>query len=150
METSWLWTILPGIKCIETVTSLQDLQYSYPSVWKCSADQEGRDVFLLNNSLEKKYGDVYTLHFGPNPVIILCGYRATKEALIDQAEDFSGRGAMPSFDQYFQGYGVIFTNGEEWKQLRCFSLTTLRNFVNGKRSIEERVKEEAQFLVAGI
>uniref|UniRef100_A0A803JYK1 Cytochrome P450 family 2 subfamily A member 6 gene 8 [provisional] n=1 Tax=Xenopus tropicalis TaxID=8364 RepID=A0A803JYK1_XENTR len=100
--------------------------------------------------LGKKYGPVYTLYFGPSPVIILCDYQSIKEALNDQAEEFSGRGKIPSWDQFFQGYGESFSNGDEWKQLRRFSLTTLRNFGMGKRGIEERIQEEAQFLVAEI
>ncbi|KAL8219987.1 UNVERIFIED_CONTAM: hypothetical protein K2H54_037394 [Gekko kuhli] len=71
---------------------------------------------------------------GSRPAVVLCGYEAVKEALVDHAEAF----------------GLFFTNGERWRQLRRFSLTTLRDFGMGKRSIEERIQEEARFLVEEI
>ncbi|XP_063287384.1 cytochrome P450 2G1-like [Pelobates fuscus] len=97
--------------------------------------------------LSKKYGPVYTMYIGPRPAVVLCGYQAVKEALVDQSEVFSGRAEVPILDLTSAGYGIAFTNGERWKELRRFSLTALRNLGVGKRSIEERIQEEVYSLV---
>uniref|UniRef100_A0A8C6W408 Cytochrome P450 n=1 Tax=Nannospalax galili TaxID=1026970 RepID=A0A8C6W408_NANGA len=104
---------------------------------------------LLNSflRLREKYGDVFTVYLGPRPVVMLCGTEAIREALVDQAEAFSGRGTVAVVEPIVQGYGVIFANGERWKALRRFSLATMRDFGMGKRSVEERIQEEAQCLV---
>ncbi|CAM4669723.1 unnamed protein product [Lepidochelys olivacea] len=111
------------------------------------------DLSNMRKSLMKiseRYGPVYTLHLGPRRVVVLCGYQALKEALLDQAEDFGGRGKQATFDWIFRGYGVAFSNGERAKQLRRFSITTLRNFGVGKRGIEERILEETRFLLEAL
>ncbi|XP_032747894.1 cytochrome P450 2B15 [Rattus rattus] len=97
--------------------------------------------------LQEKYGDVFTVHLGTRPVVMLCGTDTIREALVDQAEAFSGRGTVAVLHPVVQGYGLIFANGERWKILRRFSLVTMRHFGMGKRSVEERIKEEAQCLV---
>uniref|UniRef100_A0A8C5R805 Uncharacterized protein n=1 Tax=Leptobrachium leishanense TaxID=445787 RepID=A0A8C5R805_9ANUR len=97
--------------------------------------------------LSETYGSVYTFYFGPRPVVVFCGYEAVKEALIDHGEDFTGRGEQPTVDRVFQGYGLMASEGERWQQLRRFSLSTLRYFGLGKRSIEERITDEAECLV---
>ncbi|XP_015669364.1 cytochrome P450 2A13-like [Protobothrops mucrosquamatus] len=107
----------------------------------------------LPNSLIKlseKYGPVYTLQLGPRCIVVLCSYEAIKEALVDQGNDFRDRGQQGTFDWIMRGHGVAFSNGERSKKQRQFTITTLRNFGVGKRSIEERILEEAHFLLEAL
>nr|XP_033813295.1 cytochrome P450 2C20-like [Geotrypetes seraphini] len=106
-----------------------------------------KDICRSLNKLSEKYGSMFTIHLGSETVVVLCGYEVVKEALNEQGEDFAARGSLPMLERVTRGHGIISSNGERWKQLRRFSLMTLRNFGMGKRSIEERIQEEAQFLV---
>ncbi|XP_076987901.1 cytochrome P450 2F1 [Tamandua tetradactyla] len=107
-----------------------------------------QDMLTSLTKLSKEYGSVYTVHLGPRRVVVLSGYQAVKEALVDQGEEFSGRGAYPVFFNFTKGNGIVFSNGDRWKVLRRFSVQILRNFGMGKRSIEERILEEGSFLLA--
>uniref|UniRef100_A0A4X1URG4 unspecific monooxygenase n=1 Tax=Sus scrofa TaxID=9823 RepID=A0A4X1URG4_PIG len=109
-----------------------------------------RDIKFRNYlipKLSKVYGPVYTVYLGLKPTVVLHGCEAMKEALIDAGEEFSGRGHFPMAERVNKGHGIIFSSGKRWKEIRRFSLMTLRNFGMGKRSIEERVQEEARCLV---
>ncbi|MEE6491150.1 hypothetical protein FKM82_016111 [Ascaphus truei] len=106
-----------------------------------------KNIAISLMELHKKYGDIYTIYQGHQPYVILCGYKAVKETLIDKAEEFSGRGTYPVFYNFTRGDGIAFSDGEKWKELRRFAISALRNFGMGKRSIEERITEEAQYLL---
>ncbi|XP_040847774.1 cytochrome P450 2C5-like isoform X3 [Ochotona curzoniae] len=106
-----------------------------------------KDVSKSLTNFSKVYGPVYTLYFGMKPTVVLHGYEAVKEALIDLGEEFAGRGSFPMAEKINKGLGIVFSKGKIWKDTRRFSIMTLRNFGMGKRSIEERVQEEACCLV---
>ncbi|XP_059522447.1 cytochrome P450 2S1 isoform X2 [Myotis daubentonii] len=98
--------------------------------------------------LSKKYGPVFTVHLGPwRRVVVLVGHKAVQEALGGQAEEFSGRGMLATLDPTFDGHGVFFSNGERWRQLRRFTMLTLRDLGMGKREGEELIQAEARCLV---
>ncbi|XP_036418627.1 cytochrome P450 2M1-like isoform X1 [Colossoma macropomum] len=97
--------------------------------------------------LSKKYGPVFTVWFANTPVVVISGYQALKDSMIVLGEEFSGRSTYPLLMKVTNGYGLLVSSGDRWKQLRRFSLTTLKNFGMGRRSIEDKVKEEASCLV---
>ncbi|XP_068106856.1 cytochrome P450 2F3-like [Hyperolius riggenbachi] len=106
-----------------------------------------KDIGCALMKLKDQYGPIYSLYLGPKPGIVICGYRAVKEALIDQHEQFGDRGDYPVFMNFIGGHDLCFNNGEKQKDLRRFALLTLKNFGMGKRSVEERILEESRFLV---
>ncbi|XP_069877343.1 cytochrome P450 2C55-like [Dipodomys merriami] len=106
-----------------------------------------KDISTALTNFSKVYGPVFTVYFGMKPTVVVHGYEAVKEALEDYGEEFSGRSVFPILERSNRGYGIVFSNGKKWKEMRRFSLMTLRNFGMGKRSLEVRVQEEAQCLV---
>ncbi|XP_073504151.1 cytochrome P450 2K1-like [Phyllobates terribilis] len=100
--------------------------------------------------LSEKYGEIFTLHFGPKKMVILAGYKIIKEALVTRAEDFGERAISPIFDVFSNGHGIIFSNGETWKSMRRFTISTLRDFGMGKKSVEARIQNELMPLIESI
>ncbi|KAL7989371.1 hypothetical protein Chor_012037 [Crotalus horridus] len=64
-------------------------------------------------------------------MVALCGYEVVKDALINQAEKF----------------GISTNDEKKWRELRRFTLSTLRDFGMGTKRMSERVQEEALCLV---
>ncbi|KAM8953690.1 cytochrome P450 2K4-like isoform 2-T2 [Pelodytes ibericus] len=97
--------------------------------------------------LASTYGPVFSIKFGSQKIVVLCGYESVKDALINHADAFSGRSILPLFHSISKGHGVIFSNGENWKVMRRFTLSTLRDFGMGKQIIEDKISEESDSLV---
>ncbi|KAK9978497.1 hypothetical protein ABG768_020246 [Culter alburnus] len=96
--------------------------------------------------LSKTYGNIFQVFLGPRKTVILVGYKTVKEALVNNAEEFGDRYIGPSFRILNDEHGIVFSNGENWKEMRRFALSNLRDFGMGKRGSEDKIIEEIQYL----
>ncbi|XP_071323939.1 cytochrome P450 2K1-like [Trachinotus anak] len=94
----------------------------------------------------KKYGSVFTVYLGPHKVVVLAGYKTVKEALVNYAEEFGERDPMRIMQEASQGHGILWSNGDSWKEMRRFALTNLRDFGMGKKACEDKISEECNYL----
>ncbi|TSK87603.1 ATP-binding cassette sub-family A member 3 [Bagarius yarrelli] len=96
-------------------------------------------------SLAQTYGPVFKVYFGTKKVVVLAGYKTVKQALVNYAEEFGEREINNTF-KFAEGHGILFSNGENWKEMRRFALSNLRDLGMGKRGSEEKIIEEIQYL----
>uniref|UniRef100_A0A672NK52 Cytochrome P450 2K1-like n=1 Tax=Sinocyclocheilus grahami TaxID=75366 RepID=A0A672NK52_SINGR len=101
---------------------------------------------LLGNLCAKTYGNIFKVFLGPRKTVVLVGYKTVKEALVNHAEEFGDRDIGPGFRIMNDEHGILFSNGENWKEMRRFALSNLRDFGMGKRGSEEKIIEEIQYL----
>ncbi|XP_043937188.1 cytochrome P450 2J6-like [Protopterus annectens] len=98
--------------------------------------------------LAKKYGNIYSIFLGNKLIVVLNGFQCVKEALVTHANEFSDRPEDPVFLKMNNNKGIIIRPyGQHWKEQRRFALTLLRNFGLGKKSMENRILEEVNYLV---
>uniref|UniRef100_UPI00358F7EA7 cytochrome P450 2F2-like n=1 Tax=Myxine glutinosa TaxID=7769 RepID=UPI00358F7EA7 len=98
----------------------------------------------------KKYGPVFSLRLGGHTVVVLTGYQAVRDALVGKAEEFSSRPIVPMMHYLGIDKGLVLGSGAWHRTLRRFSISTLRDFGVGRRSIEERISEESECLLKRI
>ncbi|XP_077345210.1 cytochrome P450 2K4-like [Lithobates pipiens] len=103
--------------------------------------------YVTFHKLAEKYGSVYSLQIGTQKMVVLCGYETVKDALVNHAEAFAGRPTLPVFLDLAKEHGIIFSNGNNWKVMKQFALSTLRELGMGKKTIEEKILEECKNLV---
>ncbi|XP_058038997.1 cytochrome P450 2K6-like isoform X2 [Ahaetulla prasina] len=95
----------------------------------------------------KEYGPIFRIKLGFQEMVVLTGYETIKEALVNQADVFADRPFVPIFEDTTKGFGLVFARGESWKVMRQFTLSTLREYGMGKRTIEDKITEECSVLM---
>nr|ALF38168.1 CYP2D50 [Equus caballus] len=111
-----------------------------------------QDTVSSFTRLRRRFGDVFSLQLAWTPVVVLNGLAAIREALVRRGEDTSDRPRVPVMEHLGFGphaEGVVFARyGHTWREQRRFSVSTLRNFGLGKKSLEQWVTQEASYLCA--
>ncbi|XP_062987908.1 cytochrome P450 2J1-like [Elgaria multicarinata webbii] len=97
--------------------------------------------------LAKQYGNIYCVWQGHQPVIIVSGFQAVKEVLINHGKAFSERPSSQFGKTVLKERGLVDSKGHTWKQQRRFAVVTLRKLGLGKKGMEHQIQEEAQQLV---
>ncbi|XP_053238632.1 cytochrome P450 2J4-like [Podarcis raffonei] len=105
-----------------------------------------KNPHLAARKLAEKYGNVFSIQVGKIWIVIVNGLHLVKEALVHQGENFLDRPVDPLSKEISRSLGVVSSNGLTWKQQRKFATSMLRNFGLGKRTLEERIQEESQYL----
>ncbi|XP_069584384.1 cytochrome P450 2C23-like [Ranitomeya imitator] len=97
--------------------------------------------------MSKKYGPIFTVYLGAQRLVVLCGYDMVKDALVNHAEEFSGRPYTAMGSKVSDKHGILFSTGENWKVMRRFTLSTLRDYGMGRKDIEIKIIEECDCLL---
>ncbi|XP_046583891.1 vitamin D(3) 25-hydroxylase-like [Haliotis rubra] len=105
------------------------------------------DPRVAFNNLRRQYGDIFSVYIFHRPVIVLNGYHVIKEALVKNADVFSYRPHSFFTDILSEGKGILNTGGAAWKDIRKFTVTTLRELGMASLNTEEKIQQELNLLL---
>uniref|UniRef100_A0A914H2L1 Unspecific monooxygenase n=1 Tax=Globodera rostochiensis TaxID=31243 RepID=A0A914H2L1_GLORO len=93
-----------------------------------------------------EYGDVFTFWMGETPVVCVVDYAKIMANFQKDGDAFAARHVPIEYETAIKGgvYGVIFTDGELWREQRRFTLHVLRDFGLSKDLMQERIIQELQ------
>lgn len=109
--------------------------------WPLVQKVRGKRVPRALKDVWKKYGDVIFIDGLGMDIVFINGHDAIHEAFVKRADDFSFRPHWMTA-KVRPTTGVVFANGQNWKNIRRFCLLTLKDFGVGKTSLEEKIMQE--------
>ncbi|XP_070809082.1 cytochrome P450 2J6-like [Pituophis catenifer annectens] len=110
-----------------------------------------KDPLKVLDQLAQKYGPIFSLNIGGTLAVFTHGFPSVKEVLVTKGTEFAGRPDNPIVDDIVKKKGIVTASySQTWKEQRRLSLMFLRNFGLGKKSVEEKILQEASYLIEAI
>ncbi|KAM9354934.1 cytochrome P450 2K1-like [Pholidichthys leucotaenia] len=103
-------------------------------------------LYMTFLEFSKQYGPVFMVHLGPSKAVVLSGFRTVKEALCKNNKEFGERSPVRILDEFIQGHGIVWANGESWRDIRRFAISKFKDFGMGKEGIENKITAECFYL----
>nr|QGP73852.1 cytochrome P450 monooxygenase CYP18A1 [Liriomyza trifolii]UPO37783.1 cytochrome P450 18a1 [Liriomyza trifolii] len=110
----------------------------------------GSEKHLCFMELAKQYGSLFSTRLGNQLTVVMSDYKMIRECF--RREEFTGRPDTP-FMKTLNGFGIINSTGQLWKDQRRFLHEKLRQFGmtymgNSKRNMEKRIMIEVHELIS--
>ncbi|XP_072021871.1 cytochrome P450 2J2-like [Amphiura filiformis] len=107
----------------------------------------GRQMHIVTANMSEKFGGIMHINLAGMKAVLLTDLQIIREAFLDKTDRFSDRFRI-RLGEYIWGTkgSLIYENGNGWKSHRRATLRALRNFGMGKRSLENKINEEARCL----
>ncbi|CAJ0575854.1 unnamed protein product, partial [Mesorhabditis spiculigera] len=104
----------------------------------------GPQQYEIFRKWKNEFGPVYTIWLSFQPMVVISDYAVLKETILKQGGLLADRFSFTGLQRFLRGggYGLIFSNGDLWREQRRFAIHTLRDFGMGRNLMEERIMEK--------
>ncbi|XP_072021832.1 cytochrome P450 2J5-like [Amphiura filiformis] len=108
----------------------------------------GKQMHVVTTNMSNEFGSIINIDLAGTKAVLLTDLHIMREAFLDKTDRFSDRFSHPLGEYILLSIkgSLTFENGNGWKSHRRTTLRALRNFGMGKRSLENKINEEARYL----
>ena len=108
----------------------------------------GTSPHVSMKEISRNYGDIYRIHFGSEPAIVVTQIDIALEGLVQKGVDFAGRPKTYTLDLASgNGKGIAFADyGPMWRLVRKIGHSSLKMYGDGLKNLESLIIKESEEL----